>query len=73
MSQTLYLLPLLCSEVTKPSSLFRSAEWPEKRYYHATTCVSGPLLVIVGGLSWRNNTISDCWIGDLTTKQWKKV
>ena len=34
--------------------------------------MSGPLLVIVGGRSGRG-TISDCWIGDLTTKQWKKV
>ena len=48
-------------------------EWPEWRCDHATTCVSGPLLVIVGGLSSELNTISDCWIGDLTTKQWKKV
>ena len=35
--------------------------------------MSGPLLVIVGGNSGRNTIISDCWIGDLTTKQWKKV
>ena len=48
-------------------------EWPEWRRYHATICVSGPLLVIVGGISGRLSTISDCWIGDLTTKQWKKV
>ena len=40
---------------------------------HATTCVSGPLLVIVGGTGSEWSTISDCWIGDLTTKQWKKV
>ena len=51
----------------------RSVEWPEKRCAHATTCVSGPLLVIVGGLCEQLSTISDCWIGDLTTKQWKKV
>ena len=50
----------------------RSVELPERRYCHATTCVSGPLLVIVGGYNgW--SAISDCWIGDLTTKQWKKV
>ena len=31
-------------------------------------------LVLVGGWSSRQlGTISDCWIGDLTTKQWKKV
>ena len=39
---------------------------------HATTCVSGPLLVIVGGRSG-HSAISDCWIGDFTTNQWKKV
>ena len=37
------------------------------------SCVSGPLLVIVGGYSSGLLLISDCWIGDLTTKQWKKV
>ena len=42
---------------------------------HATACVSGPLLVIVGGWSGqiRGSTISDCWIVDLTTNLWKKV
>ena len=58
------------TRINKPIN--RSVKWPEGRCDHATTCVSGPLLVIVGGRSgWR--TISDCWIGDLTTKQWKKV
>ena len=37
--------------------------------------VSGPLLVIVGGMRYDENctTISDCWIHDLTTMKWKKV
>ena len=48
-------------------------EWPERRCDHATTCVSGPLLMIVGGHNLLGTAISDCWIGDLTTKQWKKV
>ena len=47
-------------------------EWPERRFFHATTCVSGPLLVIVGGDSGQG-AISECWISDLITKQWKKV
>ena len=58
------------TRINKPIN--RSVEWPERRCVHATTCVSGPLLVIVGGDSGRS-IISDCWIGDLTTKQWKKV
>ena len=60
------------NKLTGVISLFRSVEWPEKKYNHAATCVSGPLLVIVGGGSGQS-TISDCWIYDLTTKQWKKV
>ena len=56
------------------STNLSTAQWNGLRggVRHATTCVSGPLLVIVGGYSGRS-TISDCWIGDLTTKQWKKV
>ena len=56
------------------STNLSTAQWNGLRggVNHATTCVSGPLLVIVGGYSVRG-TISDCWIGDLTTKQWKKV
>ena len=48
--------------------MVRSLEWPEERYGHAATCVSGPLLVIMGG-----EDTSDCWIYDLTTMLWKKV
>ena len=48
-------------------------EWPEGRYFHAATCMSGPLLVIVGGNNGQDTTISDCWIGDLTKDQWMKV
>ena len=58
------------TRINKPIN--RSVEWPERRFFHATTCVSGSLLVIVGGLSGQN-TISDSRICDLTTKQWKKV
>ena len=47
-------------------------EWPESRYGHAATCVSGPLLVIMGGAISTIMT-SDCWIYDFTTMLWKKV
>ena len=58
-------------KINKPVNRF--VEWPTGRYGHAATCVmSGPLLVIVGGLSDRWNTTSDCWIHDLTTMK-KKV
>ena len=56
------------SEHTVLSATIRSVEWPERRYGHAATCVSGPLLVIMGG-----EDTSDCWIYDLTTMLWKKV
>ena len=50
-----------------------SVEWPTGRCGHAATCVSGPLLVIVGGTSNWSRAISDCWIHDLTTMKWKNV
>ena len=48
-------------------------EWPDRRYSHAATCVSGPLLVIMGGAMSRETMTSDCWIYDFTTMLWKKV
>ena len=48
-------------------------EWPERRAAHAATCVSGPLLVIMGGAMIRETMTSDCWIYDFTTMLWKKV
>ena len=48
-------------------------EWPESRYGHVATCVSGPLLVIMGGtVNWKTMA-SDCWIYDFTTLLWKKI
>ena len=64
------------TKISKPTSLsasIRSLEWPEKRYSHAATCVSGPLLVIMGGVDNEIVMISDCWIYDLTAMLWKKV
>ena len=64
------------TKISKPISLaasVRSLEWPEERYGHAATCVSGPLLVIMGGVDNRIETISDCWIYDFTAMLWKKV
>ena len=48
-------------------------EWPAKRGVHAATCVSGPLLVIMGGMMNTETVTGDCWIYDFTTKRWKKV
>ena len=64
------------TKISKPTSLaasVRSLEWPEKRYSHAATCVSGPLLVIIGGMDNKIGTISDCWVYDFTAMLWKKV
>ena len=64
------------TKISKPAGLSASVcslEWPEERYNHAATCVSGPLLVIMGGFgSWMQIT-SDCWIYDFTAMLWKKV
>ena len=60
------------TKVNKPW-INRSVKWPTGRFGHAATCVSGPLLVIVGGRSSGQSAISDCWIHDLTTMKWKKV
>ena len=48
-------------------------EWPERRGGHAATCVSGPLLVIMGGMMDMKTMTNDCWIYDFTTMLWKKV
>ena len=64
------------TKISKPTSLATSvcsSEWPEERHSHAATCVSGPLLVIMGGMGTRIEIISDCWIYDLTAMLWKKV
>ena len=55
------------------NSVSRSMEWPERRGGHAATCVSGPLLVIMGGGMSKETMTSDCWIYDFTTMLWKKV
>ena len=52
---------------------FVRSEWPENRYSHAATCISGPLLVIVGGSRRAQTIVSDCCICDLNTSLWKKV
>ena len=49
-----FLLPQHWTRINKRTILFRSVKWPKGRYAHATTCVSGPLLVIVGGDNGRN-------------------
>ena len=65
------LISTAWTKINKPVN--RSVEWPTGRHGHAATCVSGPLLMIVGGKSDRRSAIRDCWIHDLTTMKWKKV
>ena len=48
-------------------------EWPKRRGGHVATCVSGPLLVIMGGMMNMKTMTSDCWIYDFTAMLWKKV
>ena len=57
------------SKISKPVD--RSVQWPEGRVGHAATCVSGSVLLIVGG--WDRNICDECWISDTTTTIWKKV
>ena len=59
------------TKINKPVN--HSVEWLTGRCGHAATCVSGPLLMIVGGKSDGRSAICDCWIHDLTTMKWKKV
>ena len=62
------------TKISKPTGLSAticSLEWPEGRYSHAATCVSGPLLVIMGGVMF--TIASSCWIYDFTAMLWKKV
>ena len=40
---------------------------------HAAACVSGSLLVIVGGENIKRNAISDFWVYDFTATTWRKV
>ena len=55
------------------NTVSRSMQWPERRCAHAATCVSGPLLVILGGATNWETMTSDCWIYDFITMLWKKV
>ena len=64
------------TKIRKPTELslmFSLVKWPAARVGHAAACVSGPLLVIMGGMMNWTTVISDCWIYDFTTMLWKKV
>ena len=62
------------TNVKKPfNHLEPQVDWPEGRYGHAAACVSGSLLVIVGGVGDDLSTISDCWIYDFIMKTWNEV
>ena len=51
------------------------------RIDHAATCVSGPVLMMMGGFDLIRQTfdyldpvtLSECWICDTTAMLWKKV
>ena len=68
---TLYQHWTKISKPTVLTAIISSVGWPDRRYGHAATCVSGPLLI--GGTMNTETTSSDCWIYDFTTMLWKKV
>ena len=50
--------------------------WPVGRYHHAATCLGYggdlPQLMMAGGYADRE-TLSDCWILDVTSGRWREV
>ena len=60
------------SKISK--SVHSSMQWPGRRRSHAATCVSHPVLVMLGGYGrWGLGILSEWWICDTTTMLWKKV
>ena len=51
----------------------RSVQWPERRRYHAATCVNDSVLVMVGGQDEVYNTLTECWTCDTAAILWKEV
>ena len=54
-------------KIKKPVS--QSVQWPEGRYAHAASHITGPVFVMSGG--YGSFTLSDMWLND--TNQWIKV
>ena len=57
------------SKIKKPVS--QSVQWPERRYAHAASHITGPVFVMSGGKGDRHTELSDVWLYD--TNQWIKV
>ena len=53
------------------------APWPVERCGHATCCLNygeeHPQLLVTGGLSKNDTTLSDAWILDVKSGSWKTV
>ena len=54
-------------------SVSHSVEWPNGRFNHAASHLSGSLLAIVGGEVQHGNILNDMWLCDTTLKLGKKV
>ena len=59
------------TQIKKPVS--QSVQWPERRFAHAASHITGPVFVMSGGLGYSDGytTLSDMWLYD--TNQWIKV
>ena len=60
------------TKIKKPVS--QSVQWPERRYAHAASHITGPVFVMSGGDSVGSKLsgiLSDMWLYD--TNQWIKV
>ena len=55
------------SKIKKPVS--KSVQWPEGRYAHAASHITGTVFVMIGG--YDGSRLSDVWLCD--TNQWNKV
>ena len=47
--------------------------WPQSRFYHATTIISDLHVMMVGGIDESYKDIADIWLFNIDTKTWTKV
>ena len=60
------------SKIKKP--VHQSVQWPERRFAHAASHITGTVFVMIGGLasgSLLESALSDVWL--CGTNQWNKV
>ena len=53
-----------------------SDPWPAGRVGHASVCLGygeHPQVLITGGLDSSNNVLTDAWLYDVDTAQWREV